>query len=572
MRHHTKTWTFLLVLLAFTAGTVPVWSQQNQATKSSTIPSSSAKPTAPVQELASADSSAATENFASAQDEKATPTQETGASRDNSELPTSPSTANAAQENTAARHAEFDPAATIAKPLWTVTRWIGDFNPIGNHVASPLESWIRGFRFKGYINNVSEVNTTSTDHDYGLTHRNKDWRLQKQEERVQAELRYQATEQLEFVNVNNFQFDGAYALEVGQGAPTATPNTELYTQGKRIFKEAYLRGNYGKINFTFGKQIVNWGKFDGKVIDIVNADDERDGPQYHQGDYEWRYQGQFMGLLSIRPRAKTNISFLWNPDFQTNVGTAPGSPWSLFNYAPPTSGPEVIKPYGLTHIGQSEAGVRVDNSFGALTVSEIYYSGFNRAGPDPGLVDGAYHFTRENKYGYALDYGTNLHGQRFVLRSEGLFTQGQQLPDAASVNGEIKKNLEVFGGAVETSVGKDANKVDFLYEALWYRTPGVDGARTHQDIIHVLDVAHSFRSTSDRLNIEATFYVDKGGSTYGGWAAQYQTGWRFNDYIVASVCYNDYQGGSTPETLESAAPFGAFRKWRNVETRIKYEF
>jgi hypothetical protein len=348
----------------------------------------------------------------------------------------------------------------------------------------------------------------------------------------------------------------------------------LYTQGKRIIKEAYLRGNYGKINFTLGKQLVVWGKLDGKVIDIVNADDERDGPQYRQGDYEWRDQGQFMGLVSIRPRAKTNISFLWNPDFQTNVGAANGSPWSLFNYAPPAPGPgpEVIKPFGLAHIGQSEAGVRIDNSFGALTVSEIYYSGFNRGGPDPALVNGAYHFTRENKYGYSLDYGTNVHGQRFVFRSEGLFTQGQQYADASAASGEVKKNPYLFGDAVETSVGKDANKVDLMYEVEWVNIPGVGGAHTRQDLIHVLDAAHSFRSTSDRLNIEATFWVTKGGSNYGGWAAAYQTGWRFNDYIVASVSYNDYQGGSTPETLQSAAPFGAFRKWRNVETRIKYEF
>jgi hypothetical protein len=571
MRHHTKTWTFLLVLLAFPAGSVPAWSQQIQATQSSTNPSPSAEPTAAAQESSPADLSASAETSAQEQNTtSASPTTETGASPNNSELSTtSPSTG-----NTAARRTEFDPAAIIAKPLWGITRWVGDFNPVGKHVSAPLESAIPGFRFKGYINNVSEVNTTSTDHDFGPFGRNKDWRLQKQEERVQTELRYQANEQLEFVSINNFLFDGAYALEVGQGAPTATPNTELYTQGKRIFKEAYLRGNYGKINFTLGKQLVVWGKLDGKVIDIVNADDGRDAVQYRQGDYEWRDQGQFMGLVSIRPRAKTNISLLWNPDFQTSVGTANGSTWSLVNYAPPTPGPgpEVIKPFGLAHIGQSEAGVRVDNTFGALTVSEIYYSGFNRGGHDPAVVNGAYHFTRENKYGYSLDYGTNVHGQRFVLRSEGLFTQGQQYADASAASGEVKKNPYLFGDAIETSVGQDANKVDLMYEVEWVNIPGVGGTHARQDLIHVLDVAHSFRSTSDRLNIEATFWVTKGGSDYGGWAASYQTGWRFNDFVVASVAYNDYQGGITPTTLQSAAPFGAFRKWRNVETRIKYEF
>lgn len=570
MRHHTKTWVFLLVLLAFTAVSVPGWSQENQAAKPSDNPSVSAEPAAPVQGSATADSSTPAETSAPAQD--------TASASSNAQTETSPPSPESPTATTgSSAHAAFDPAAIIAKPLWGVSRWVGNFNPVGNHVSTPLENWIRGLRFKGFINNVSQVNTTSADHDYGPLHRDKDWLLQKQEERVQLEAKYQANENLELVSVNNFEWDGAYALMDSQGNQNGPPNQETYTQGKRIFKEAYLRGNYGKVNFTFGKQIVNWGKFDGKIIDIVNADDGRDQVQYHQGDYNWRYQGQFMGLVSVRPRDKTNISLLWNPDFQTNVGAAAGSPWSLVNYTPPTpgpAGPGVIKPFGLSHIGQSEVGVRVDNTFGPLTVSEIYYSGFNRNGPDPVAVGGAYHFTRENKYGYALDYGTKLHGQRLVFRSEGLFTQG--VPYASSVpsavNGEVKKNLETYGAAVETSVGRDANKVDFLYEAIWERNPGVNGAHTNQTIIHVLDAAHSFRSTSDRLNVEATFYVTKGGSYYGGWAAQYQTGWRFSDFLVASICYNDYQGGQSPETLNSAAPFGAFRKWRNVETRFKYEF
>jgi len=382
------------------------------------------------------------------------------------------------------------------------------------------------------------------------------------------------------VSVNNFQWDGAFSLQNSQGlALNGSPNEEYYTQGQRIFKEEYLRGNFGVINFTIGKQIVNWGKLDGKVDDIVNAEDARDLVGYHQGDYEWRYIGQFMGLLTVRPRSATSISFVWNPDFHASPngdGAAPGSPYSLVNYTPGAPYTPTITPSGFSHIGQSEEGVRVDNTFGALTVSEIYYYGYSRT-PDPVAYDGAYHFTRENKWGLASDYANNtlLH-HRFVFRTEYLYTQG--VPFATSnptaLNGMVKKDTSLLGGAAETSFGATENRIDLMYEAEWAHTPGVDGARTNQALIHVFDIAHSFRSTSDRLNVEATFFVTKGGSAYGGWAGIYQVGWKFNDYVSASLAYNDYQGGAGVllNPMNTLAPFGAWSAYKNVQLGMKYEF
>lgn len=558
-----KKWSaLLLVLLAAIVAGIPAWSQDSASGSSA-----GSKEPAATQATGADDATASASSQDSASASQNSPSD---VSPPVQETVTTP----AGNSDAEVQHHGFDPAATVAKPLWGISHLLGDFNPIGKHVSAPLEAKFPGLRVKGFLDNVSQINTTATNHNYGVTGRDKDWRLQKQEERVKLEIKYQATEHLEFVSVNHFQWDGAYSMQDSKGLVlNGSPNEEYYTQGKRIFREAYLSGNYGKFNFVVGRQVINWGKLDGKVIDIINADDSRDSVGYHQGDYEWRYIGQFMTQVSFRPRDKTNIVMVWNPDFQPNVGAEAGSPYSLANYTPGTPAARYVRPSGFSSIGESEGGIRVDNSFGPVTFSPIYYYGYDR-NPDPVAYNGAYHFSRESKFGYALDYATNkLFHRRFVFRSEGLYTEGKPYASSSSraINGMVTKNPYVFGFAAETSVGEDKNKVDLMYEALWYHTPGVDGARTRHDIIHVFDVAHSFRSTSDRLNVDATFYVSKGGSSYGGWAGVYSVGWRFNDYVTASLGYNDYQGGSAAD-IASAAPFGAFRPYRNVQIGMKYEF
>ena len=253
---------------------------------------------------------------------------------------------NAAPEGTEKRHTDpFD--VLVYRPLWALTRVVGGFNPIGKGIASPLEQRFRGLRVKGFIDNITQINTTGDDHSAGLAGRDKDWRAQKQEERIQLELRYQATEHLEFVSVNNFYWDGAYALSGGNGLYNSGAGSQVsYTQGKRIFREAYLRGNYGWLNFTLGKQVINWGKMDGKVVDIVNAADGR---------------GQWMANVAFRPTGTTTINLVWNPDFQPNRGPAAGSPWWYpFAVSAPagTQGYAEDRPSGFQNLRQSEGGFR----------------------------------------------------------------------------------------------------------------------------------------------------------------------------------------------------------------------
>jgi hypothetical protein len=465
----------------------------------------------------------------------------------------------------------------VFKPLWALTSFIGDFNPIGKHVSTPLEEAFPGLRIKGFINSITQINTTATDHLAGGA-RNKDWRLQKQEFRAQLELKYQLNENLEFVNVNNFQYDGAYDFQSAEGLyRSGSPNQVNYTQGKRIVREAYVRGNYGEINFTIGKQIVNWGKMDGKVIDIVNGADGRDVVDFHIGDYEWRAIGQWMANVAYRPLENLTVNLLWNPDFQPNVGPAYGSPYWFpwvpsARYGTPLS-PEVV-PSGFHSFTESEAGVRVDSTIGGLSLSGIYYNGYDR---DPVFYksDGMYHHERLNRLGYAVDYGTSVFGQRLIIRSEGLYSNGRSfnttdpLVHPFAPNAIVKKDQVKLGLALETSFFSDENKIDFLYQPIWTNTLDYNfhlvGVPSRNDFLHVINLSHAVRATNDKLTLGATFYIH-GGSNNGGWSANYAAGWKFNDYLKATLAYTDYQGNN------DQIPWGVYNKWKNVGLDVKYEW
>lgn len=562
MTHHAKKMVPLVALLLFAAAAVPAWSEDQPAEPAAAV--SPAPESGAVEPEPSAGSGEPDHVAVSGEHESSA----------GADVP-APESAGAAKESSDAEtlHESFDPLNWLVyKPLWAVTGWIGDFNPIGKHVSAPLEEAVPGLRVKGFINSISQINTTSTDHSVGLGGRDKDWRLQKQEIRTQLELKYQANENLEFVNINNFQWDGAYALQHSGGLYTdGSRNQEYYQDFKRIVREAYLRGNYGNVNFTLGKQIVNWGKMDGKVIDIVNAADGRDVVDFHIGDYEWRAIGQWMANVSVRPTETFTVNLLWNPDFQSNVGPAAGSPyWYPFVPSPPANAPKTPhdKPWGFDRLADSEAGVRLDSTIGALSLSGIYYYGFDR---DPvfNAVDGNLQHKRLNRFGYALDYGTSVFGQRLIIRSEGLYSSGKSFntSDPTDSDGIVKKDQLKLAVAFETSVGSAENRVNILYQPIWTRQFGYDkrtGANRN-DLLHVINLNHSVRRTNDRLTLSTTGYIS-GGSVYSGLSYNVSAGWKFNDFLKATVAYNDYLGKDTD------IPWGAYRKWKNVTVDIKYEF
>jgi hypothetical protein len=559
----------MLALLMFVAATTPAWSAGETQSDTAVAGDSTAESATSAPEQATPEQTTPEQE---SQEQAVAPAAKTSEppSGDLTAEPQSGSEQDSDTDKVEVLEESFSPANWLVyKPLWAVTSLIGDFNPIGKYISAPLEEKFPGLRVKGFINSITQINTTSTNHSVGLGGRDKDWRLQKQEIRSQLELKYQANPNIELVSITNFQYDGAYDIGHSDGLyRDGSSNQVMYSQGKRIFKEMYVRGNYGKLNFTLGKQIVNWGKFDGKIIDIVNAEDGRDVVQYHMSDYEWRYIGQWMANVSYRPVETLTLNLLVNPDFQPNQGPAQGSPY-WYPWVASSKNHSTIKektPKGYEDVRNLEMGFRADATLGALTLSGIYYYGFDRDAVYAPNKNALIH-PIEHKFGYAADYATNILGQRLVIRSEGLYTRGKTYYVPSAKDGLLEKDQLKIGLALETSLFSDENKVDVLYQPIWTQQIDYD-ARTgvnRNEVIHVVNLSHSVRKTNDRLTLSATGYLPSY-SSYAGYKYNVSAGWKFNDYLKATLAYNDYWGG------KRAFPFGAYEKWKNVELNVKYEF
>jgi hypothetical protein len=136
----------------------------------------------------------------------------------------------------------------------------------------------------------------------------------------------------------------------------------------------------------------------------------------------------------------------------------------------------------------------------------------------------------------------------------------------------VKKDWFEIANAIETKFGNNDNQWDVLYQPIWGRVAGVDGAHTTNVIRHVLDASHSVRATDDKLGLEAAFYVDKGGSRYGGWSSKYSGSWHFTDNLRGIVSFTDYQGFDNLTKAHYDSPWGLFSKWKNVTIDLKYEW
>jgi hypothetical protein len=266
-----------------------------------------------------------------------------------------------------------------------------------------------------------------------------------------------------------------------------------------------------------------------------------------------------------------SVSLLWNPDFQPNVGAAPGSPYFSPRSATPKPGtpltPEVT-PSGFNKLSQEELGGRIDSTLGPLSLSGIYYNGFDRDGV-VFSTDKMKHHTRLNWYGLASDYATNIMGQRFGLRTEALYIAGKaySTTDASAPNKVAYKDTLKTGVNFETSIGSDQDKYDLTFTTTWTRQLGYDprtGVRRHV-ITYIPGISHSVHATSDKLVLSNTWYISSG-SAYNGLSYQLAATWRFNDYLTAALKYNDYLGNDGDNS------YGAYFKYKNITLDVKYEW
>jgi hypothetical protein len=621
MKHDVKVRAVLVALLLTAAATVPAWSedqtaepavqgQSGEGDGSAVVPGPAGEAAATTTSDAAATAPATSGEAAvtatpNAGDDAAAPVAPADAA-----VPSAPAAAGAdapapptageppAGEPPADAAASGEPAADnsgyverpyhpfdwlVFNPLWAATNFIGDFNPIGKNVSEPLEKLDPNLKFKGFIDNITQIRTTGNHANYGLGHRDLDWWLQSQEERIQTETKYQ-TDHWNFVNVLNFNWQGAYGLQNNAKGEFNSGGQDqvYYDQFKRIVREAYVQGDFGKLNFTIGKQILVWGKIDGKVDDFINAYDVRDAIVSNAVDLEWRTIGQWMAVATVKPVETTTVQLVFNPDFQNNALAAPGSPYYNPGSASIATAPAGYASFylpesqrsGFKNLSDAEYGARVNSTFGSLTVAELYYHGFDR-NRVLFTSDNQYHHTRNERFGLSADYSFNVLGQRFNIRSETLYTtkQAYEYANIPTYNHVEYRDTVYTGINFETSVGHDEDRYDLAYTFLWKNITRWDsrlGPNADRNyIIHNPSVTHSVHATNDKLVLVAGAYVS-GGTQDNGMNLYTNATWRFNDFLTAKLQYDDYEGNNSD--IHAANDYGAYYGEKHVTLDIKYEW
>ncbi|MFQ5903577.1 MAG: hypothetical protein ACE5JO_07800, partial [Candidatus Binatia bacterium] len=140
------------------------------------------------------------------------------------------------------------PLRVAANPLELLDRYTTHFDPLGKAVK-PLEESIPGLTVTGFIKNWTDFNLQGDRKAYrlssgelaggiGLGHRSKDWESQMAQWLGELELRYQASPNLELVNIYNFLYDAVYDWQESSLDP-ASKTAEYYHSTKRILRELY---------------------------------------------------------------------------------------------------------------------------------------------------------------------------------------------------------------------------------------------------------------------------------------------------------------------------------------------
>ncbi|MBI2877347.1 MAG: hypothetical protein HYY20_10740, partial [Candidatus Tectomicrobia bacterium] len=220
-------------------------------------------------------------------------------------------------------------ALGVGSPAWA--GWderISLFDPVGPFF-DPLEEAVPGLMIKGMVRNWTRMATHRRTYDPDPQidfHRTK--RFPSIEWLGELELRYQATPNLELVNINNFLYDSAFRWESGGPySHSARKELKYYHTTDRILRELYAAYYYEDIlDIRLGKQQMVWGKMDGKVIDFINPSDNRYSLASTSDNFECTRLPLWMAHV-IYTFGDYYLQLLWIPDFEPNRNPPPDGPF-----------------------------------------------------------------------------------------------------------------------------------------------------------------------------------------------------------------------------------------------------
>lgn len=525
-----------------------------------------------------------------------------------------------------------------------------EWDPIGKYLIRPIEEEVPKLKlnglirtrlsisthrhpFKGtYMNNTNDprmgVPPGPPTPDYVGDRSRVKYNVQNWEWLGELEAKYAVSDNIRFVAIGNFVYDAAYDVDsdvrhyFGEWK-NDWQQWHYYRTGKRILKECYVDidsplGSPLRYRLRLGKQFVTWGRVDGaRIMDIINPEDFREGPEHAGDDWEYFKLGLWMANFYTN-WDRYNFQFLIIPDFEHNVFThrsvnnsAPGHMWE-FEMPPPT--PHLLraardlgalpgqtvpivtgwkKPSDFT-LDDIELAVR----FGALIAGWDFHVSYFYTWPDfpapfvrsaeqvpdtvPGIPPGGLTFLYlELDHKRIHQFGANFEKTYFmprtnkaiVFRGEMLYTINQLYEDMDEVDNQSKHNTWLFAFPIiewtkEASGGlpwtfafrMDTRIIEGFHDGL-HDLPNGQTIRRHKN-----DFTFSILKFFYNARIFSLSWVSYDATQTGWW---FHTYWSldFTDKIKGMIEYNHYEGSGPPGSLT-----GQFENRDNIGIGFQYSF
>jgi len=429
--------------------------------------------------------------------------------------------------------------------------------------------------------------------------------------------------------IHYFNYDGAYDIDPGvhhffhEWSGPVWQEWHYYHTYERIMREAYvdIQGAPNpcmRWKWRLGKQQVTWGRVDGgRVMDIINPEDLREGPQ-HAGD-DWRYYklGLWMSNLYL-DFGKWNFQFLVVPDFKENVfamRTAHnwGAPWELdmtyapevtkivrvYNWRTGNTDPcvPVLRPYNSNsnvpeawRISDTSIGGRLGFLTRGWEIHLSYYYTYPKfpipftrgiSDPAPGnngvpiFLDAELLYTRIHIFGanfektFLIDAASN---KSIVVRGEMTYTLNQYIEDFQEVDNQSKHNVwniacpiiewtiaDKTGGQPWTLAVRLDTRIIENYHSGLQDLPTEGGSQAVKN-----DITFSVLKFFYHMRVFTLCWVAWDVDNANEWLHM-QASYDFTDKVKGLLQYNQYFGKST-------GLWGGWRCRDNVSWGVQYNF
>lgn len=478
------------------------------------------------------------------------------------------------------------------------------FDPVGS-LFNPLREAVPGLEVKGLVRNWTRLAIHEDTYDPNSRGFERTKRFPSIEWLGELKLRYQATPNLEIVNIDNFLYDSAFRWESGGSySPTARRELEYYHTTDRILRELYAVYYYDDIlDIKLGKQQLVWGKMDGKVIDIINPSDNRYSLTGTTDDYEWTRLPLWMANV-VYTFGDYYLQMLWIPDFRPNRNAPLDGPFRSIARRPKPCKPSIKKPCVSTvnsllsldtpthGFADNEWALKFNLAKGPWDVSLVYFYTWNydairfRRGFEDTLEAGKEvrtlflepKHTRIHQFGLDTDRSFQLLGKNILLKGEAVYTlnsyfsinetePGWKLGGPRPSRNDGAKKSNQFLGAVNLET-KLRGELSLSTQVQLRHIFGYDGqirslGRPLQR--NRLDVSFGanklFKFTDNRLGL---YWVNYYYAT-GSWRERFDAKYALSDYVDLMVRYWAFWGNRN-------SPYGMLNDRDELEFFLKYAF